>query len=179
MASSFVRPYVRPRSPEDYPTGPCFTAGHLVETNASWRSERPVLSVERCTGCLRCYLACPDGAVLRAGAAVIGVKGPQVDHPLPQGEGRGEGTALHVESRRGRGHSTLVTSASGSVEASPSPPSPSPGGRGEIRFEDLRLTPNGAAVRIDYDFCKGCGICARECGAQAILMIPEENKHVR
>ena len=103
MASPFVRPYVRPRSPEDYPTGPCFTAGHLVETNASWRSERPVLSFGRCTGCLRCYLACPDGAVLRA----------------------------------------------------------------------------GAAVRIDYDFCKGCGICARECKAQAILMIPEEIKDVR
>jgi excinuclease ABC subunit C len=67
----------------------------------------------------------------------IGVKRPQVDHPLPPGEGRGEGTALHVESCCGRGHSTLVTSASGSVEASPSPPSPSPGGRGVTRFEDL------------------------------------------
>jgi 2-oxoacid:acceptor oxidoreductase delta subunit (pyruvate/2-ketoisovalerate family) len=74
-----------------------------VETNAAWRSQRPVLSVERCTGCLRCYLACPDGAVLRA----------------------------------------------------------------------------GAVVRIDYDFCKGCGICAHECNAQVILMIPEENKDVR
>jgi len=70
VASPFVRPYAPPRSPDDYPIGPCFTAGHLVETNASWRSERPVLSVERCTGCLRCYLACPDGAVLRAGAVV-------------------------------------------------------------------------------------------------------------
>ena len=77
-------------------------------------------------------------------AGAIGVKRPQVDHPLPLGEGRGEGTALHVESRRGRSHSTLVTSASGSVEASPSPPSPSPKGRGEIRFEDLcPRTTNG------------------------------------
>jgi 2-oxoacid:acceptor oxidoreductase delta subunit (pyruvate/2-ketoisovalerate family) len=43
--------------------GPCFTAGHLVETNAAWRSERPVVTAASCTGCNRCVLACPDGAV--------------------------------------------------------------------------------------------------------------------
>ncbi len=34
-----------------------------------------------------------------------------------------------------------------------------------------RSTP----VTIDYDFCKGCGICAEECPAKAINMV-EENK---
>jgi len=27
---------------------------------------------------------------------------------------------------------------------------------------------------VDYDFCKGCGICAHECKLHAINMIPEE-----
>jgi pyruvate ferredoxin oxidoreductase delta subunit len=70
MAKPFVRPFARPRSPEAYPVGPCFTAGHLVETNATWRSERPVVTAGSCSGCLRCVLACPDGAVLYARAAV-------------------------------------------------------------------------------------------------------------
>lgn len=29
-------------------------------------------------------------------------------------------------------------------------------------------------VAIDYDFCKGCGICANVCPVKAISMIPEE-----
>ena len=96
-----VRPYVRPNSPEAYPVGPCFTAGHLVETNASWRSERPLVTVLLCTACQRCVHACPDGAVLR----------------------------------------------------------------------------DGTGVSIDYDFCKGCGICVRECTAQAITMVPERGPY--
>jgi len=30
------------------------------------------------------------------------------------------------------------------------------------------------AYAIDYDFCKGCGICAAECPCGAIAMVPEE-----
>ncbi|MFP3216806.1 MAG: 4Fe-4S binding protein, partial [Vulcanisaeta sp.] len=26
---------------------------------------------------------------------------------------------------------------------------------------------------IDYDHCKGCGICAHECPVKAIKMVPE------
>lgn len=39
--------------------------------------------------------------------------------------------------------------------------------------------PDGAVRRgetqlfIDYDYCKGCGICALECGAKAINMVRE------
>ncbi len=28
-------------------------------------------------------------------------------------------------------------------------------------------------VEIDYDYCKGCGICAEECPAKAIRMVDE------
>jgi 2-oxoacid:acceptor oxidoreductase delta subunit (pyruvate/2-ketoisovalerate family) len=31
----------------------------------------------------------------------------------------------------------------------------------------------GEGFRIDYDYCKGCGICATECPAGAIRMVPE------
>ena len=35
--------------------------------------------------------------------------------------------------------------------------------------------PAAAAIpRIDYDYCKGCGICAAECPCGAIAMVPEE-----
>jgi 2-oxoacid:acceptor oxidoreductase delta subunit (pyruvate/2-ketoisovalerate family) len=32
----------------------------------------------------------------------------------------------------------------------------------------------GKGFRIDYDFCKGCGICATECPCAAIAMVPED-----
>jgi len=35
-----------------------------------------------------------------------------------------------------------------------------------IRHEDN-------SVDIDYDFCKGCGICAKVCPRKAITMVPE------
>ena len=38
----------------------------------------------------------------------------------------------------------------------------------------LKLGPGGAYIRIDLDFCKGCGMCARECPCGAIEMVPEQ-----
>ncbi|MHB8780447.1 MAG: 4Fe-4S binding protein [Candidatus Geothermincolia bacterium] len=29
-------------------------------------------------------------------------------------------------------------------------------------------------IEIDYDYCKGCGICATECVRNAIVMVKEE-----
>jgi 2-oxoacid:acceptor oxidoreductase delta subunit (pyruvate/2-ketoisovalerate family) len=37
----------------------------------------------------------------------------------------------------------------------------------------IKLGP-GQGFRIDLDYCKGCGICAAECPAGAITMVPEE-----
>jgi NADPH-dependent glutamate synthase beta subunit-like oxidoreductase len=37
----------------------------------------------------------------------------------------------------------------------------------------VKLGP-GRGFRIDYDFCKGCGVCAAECPCGAIAIVPEE-----
>ena len=37
----------------------------------------------------------------------------------------------------------------------------------------IKLGP-GQRYEIDYDYCKGCGLCAQECPCGAIEMIPEE-----
>ncbi|MDR3074097.1 MAG: 4Fe-4S binding protein [Deltaproteobacteria bacterium] len=73
-------------------------AGVVVETNASWRTERPILENDACVRCLLCYLVCPEGTIYKT----------------------------------------------------------------------------GDTLGIDYDFCKGCGICANECPKNAIAMIAEE-----
>jgi len=36
----------------------------------------------------------------------------------------------------------------------------------------IKLGP-GKRFRFDYDFCKGCGVCAQECPCGAIAMVPE------
>jgi pyruvate ferredoxin oxidoreductase delta subunit len=35
------------------------------------------------------------------------------------------------------------------------------------------LTENEKVVGFDYEHCKGCGICAHECPAKCIQMVPE------
>ena len=34
-------------------------------------------------------------------------------------------------------------------------------------------------IEIDYDFCKGCGVCAKACRFGAITMIPESEADAR
>jgi pyruvate ferredoxin oxidoreductase delta subunit len=69
----------------------------LVTENAGWRTEKPILDKEKCTGCFYCYLCCPEGVIFKL-------------------DGK---------------------------------------------------------IGIDYSFCKGCGICARVCKSEAIVMIRE------
>ena len=77
--------------------------------NAGWRNIRPTIDPAACTGCLQCYLYCPDGTVFKA----------------------------------------------------------------------VDPAPSGAPVAIDYDFCKGCGVCAKACRFGAITMIPESEADAR
>ena len=51
----------------------------------------------------------------------------------------------------------------------------------ELTQTELVLDPGigslgdpGALYEIDYDFCKGCGLCVAECPSGAIEMVPEE-----
>ena len=90
-----------PNVPREYDGATCYTAGYLVDKNAGWRQVRPVVNGDACTGCLQCYLYCPDGCIRKT----------------------------HAE---------------------------------------------GAAVFVDYDFCKGCGICQKICLFGAIEMVPEK-----
>lgn len=60
-----VRTYKRPSKITDYPKTPAFESGHLVTKNAGWRTFKPQVDLEKCVGCLRCYLVCPDGVISR------------------------------------------------------------------------------------------------------------------
>ncbi len=51
--------------PREYARTTCFAAGYLTVKNAGWRNERPILDLGKCTGCLKCYMYCPDGAVFK------------------------------------------------------------------------------------------------------------------
>jgi len=87
------------RSLSDIPMGSSCPSFHITDINAGWRVFKPVVHIEKCIGCYRCYYVCPDGAI-------------------------------HMTS--------------------------------------------GKKAQMDFDFCKGCGICAHECKPKAIEMIKEE-----
>lgn len=38
---------------------------------------------------------------------------------------------------------------------------------------DMAVIWNGEEISINYDYCKGCSICAHECPVKAISMVPE------
>ncbi|MBN2488390.1 MAG: 4Fe-4S binding protein [Methanosarcinaceae archaeon] len=45
----------------------------------------------------------------------------------------------------------------------------------ELLCPDMSVLPrDDGFFEIDYDFCKGCGICANECPKDAIEMVLEE-----
>lgn len=91
------RPTVREKTCfglSDCPEVPTFEAGYLVGGNGGWRNRRPVVDVEACTGCLQCYLYCPDGAISKlvpSGTSAQGEPAPrtkvQVDYEFCKGCG--------------------------------------------------------------------------------------------
>lgn len=99
-----LKEYNQPKKLSQYPGATCFTAGHLVTKNAGWRNKRPVIDIDKCVGCLQCYMYCPDGVISK-----------------------------YIKNEKNK-------------------------------------------VRIDYDFCKGCGICAKICNIKAIEMEGEHAK---
>ena len=90
-----VKDWQYPKSLASFPVGSTCDSDHLVSINACWRTFKPVIEIEKCIKCLRCFLVCPDGAIDKSG-----------EYP-----------------------------------------------------------------EIDYDFCKGCGICAAECKPGVIHMV--------
>ncbi|HIQ03458.1 MAG TPA: pyruvate ferredoxin oxidoreductase [Desulfurococcales archaeon] len=42
-----------------------------------------------------------------------------------------------------------------------------------IYCPDMSIVWDGEKVTVNYDYCKGCGICAHECPVKAIEMVKE------
>ncbi|MGI6096516.1 MAG: 4Fe-4S binding protein [Dethiobacteria bacterium] len=97
MSRPKVQKFKPPTHIRELPVGPAFPGGHLIEINAGMRTFRPIINKEKCSGCFRCFLVCPEGVIFKT----------------------------------------------------------------------------GDKVDIDYDYCKGCGICEFECRFEAISMVKE------
>lgn len=52
-------------SPKEFAHNTCWQAGWLTTKNAGWRTFRPKIDQEKCTGCLKCYMDCPDGCIFK------------------------------------------------------------------------------------------------------------------
>ncbi len=48
---------------KDVPFGSSCKSFHITDKNAGWRVFKPVLDVDKCVNCYRCYYVCPDAAI--------------------------------------------------------------------------------------------------------------------
>jgi len=70
MKKPFLREFKSNLALSDYPDNTAYEAGFLVSKNSLYRSKRPVIDDSKCTGCLQCYLYCPDGVIYKSGKVV-------------------------------------------------------------------------------------------------------------
>ena len=73
--------------PADFAHSTCFDAGYLTVKNAGWRNMRPVIDAASCTGCLQCYLYCPDGTVFKVPDPAPGGAPVAIDYDFCKGCG--------------------------------------------------------------------------------------------
>lgn len=68
-----MKPFLREKIPKmlsEIPDSTAYEAGYLVTKNAGWRNMRPVIDLDKCLGCLQCYLYCPDGVIFKDSSKV-------------------------------------------------------------------------------------------------------------
>ena len=73
--------------PSEFAHSTCFEAGYLTVKNAGWRNLRPVIDAASCTGCLQCYLYCPDGTVYKVADPAAGASPVAIDLDFCKGCG--------------------------------------------------------------------------------------------
>lgn len=149
--------------PDDYARTTCFEAGHLVAKNAGWRNVRPVIDAGKCTGCLQCYLHCPDGTVFKCAPAASAST-----------ERAFSCNSLAASNKEADAGGELPNGAVEKAAVVPAASAPDPAASASVPVPQTPVAP--APVAIDYDFCKGCGICARVCAFGAIAMVPERGE---
>ena len=55
----------------DHP-GPHWKAGNIPTNVGDWNNIKPVIH-DKCSGCLLCWLLCPDGAIMQTGDKKVAV----------------------------------------------------------------------------------------------------------
>ena len=150
--------------PSDFAHSTCFEAGCLTVKNAGWRNLRPVIDAASCTGCLQCYLYCPDGTVYKVPSACQPTEAADAAaSPGTRSRGDAEGSRTEVR------FASVIPMISDTGETLAD-------SLGEPARTSMQPT---APVAIDLDLCKGCGICAKACKFNSITMILESEADAR
>lgn len=58
-----LKQWREPESVSKYPLGSTCPGDHLTSINAGWRTFKPVIDLEKCVDCMKCFLVCPDGVI--------------------------------------------------------------------------------------------------------------------